>query len=336
MTPTSDGILSAVGNTPLVRLSRVLGETHFQLYGKLEMLNPGGSVKDRTAISILRNAFEKGEIRRGSVVVESSSGNMGVGLAQACSIFGLKFICVVDPKTTEQNLRIIRAYGAEIDHVREPDPVTGEYLQARINRVKELLDTTSNSFWPNQYANAYNPRAHHQTLREIANALDGRVNYLFCAISTCGTMRGCSEYVRENHLNTKIMAVDAVGSVIFGSGKAKRLIPGHGAAVTPSLFQPGLAHEAIHVRDVDCVIGCHLLAQREAILAGGSSGAVIRAVDMVRHRIERDAVCVVILPDRGERYLDTIYSDEWVREHFGNIEQQELSLDVEQLTTLSS
>jgi N-(2-amino-2-carboxyethyl)-L-glutamate synthase len=312
-----DGVLSAIGNTPLVKLPNVLGDITFNLYGKLEMLNPGGSIKDRTAVSILEHALDSGEINLGTVIVESSSGNMGIGLAQACLQFGLRFVCVVDPKTTQQNIRILEAYGAELDYVSEPDPVTGEYLQARLNRVKYKLGTITNSFWPNQYANVYNPKAHSRTMHEIVTQLDGKLDYLFCATSTCGTMRGCAEYVREHHLPTKIMAVDAVGSVIFGGPRKKRLIPGHGAAVTPALFVPDLAHRAIHVTDVDCIVGCRRLARKEAILAGGSSGAVIMAVEKIQHSIEPGANCVVIFPDRGERYLDTIYSDDWVETHFG-------------------
>jgi len=331
--PLSESILSTIGNTPLVRLTHVLGDIHFDLFAKLEMLNPGGSIKDRTAISLLRRGIESGDLQSGGVVIESTSGNLGIGLAQACSLFGLRFICVVDPKTTDQNIRILKTYGAEIDYVSEPDPVTGEYLQARLNRVQYLLHTTGNSFWPNQYANPYNPKAHHQTMHEIVTALGGKVDYLFCATSTCGTMRGCAEYVRDNGLSTKIMAVDAVGSVIFGGQRAKRLIPGHGAAVRPGLFQPNLAYKAIHVTDIECVIACRRLARQEAILAGGSSGAVISAVQKVKHSIPPNAVCAVILPDRGERYLDTIYSNEWVETHFGWIEYPwEIPAHVEPLT----
>lgn len=332
-----EGILSAIGNTPLVKLNHVLDDIPFKLYGKLEMLNPGGSIKDRTALCILQNGLNNGKLKPGSVVVESTSGNMGIGLAQACLLLGLRFICVVDPKTTEQNIRILTAYGAELDPVLEPDPLTGEYLQARVDRVKFLLRTTSNSFWPNQYASMYNPKAHHQTMQEIMSALNGRLDYLFCATSTCGTLRGCAEYVRENKLSTKLMAVDAVGSVIFGSPHAKRLIPGHGAAVMPVLFQPNLAREVVHVTDTDCVVGCRQLMRREAILAGGSSGAIIRAIEKIQHRIERDAVCVAILPDRGERYLDTVYSDAWVEEHFGSIDElMRIPVEAEQLAAVAS
>jgi cysteine synthase A len=317
----NEGILSAIGRTPLIKLSRVLRNVDFDLYAKLEMLNPGGSMKDRPALCLIQQGIESGEIGPGTTVIESSSGNMGIGLAQTCSLYGLRFLCVVDPKTTSQNLRLLRAYGAEIDVVQNPDPKTGEFLKARIDRVQHLLFTIKDSFWPNQYASLYNPLAHHMTMDEIASALEGKVDYLFCATSTCGTLRGCAEYVKSFGLGTKIIAVDAVGSVIFGGEKAKRIIPGHGAAVRPALFRPGLADRSVHVTDLDCVIGCRRLARTEAVLAGGSSGAVLMAVEKLKSVIPPGSTCVLILPDRGERYLDTIYSDEWVEAHFGEISE---------------
>ena len=315
----NDGILSAIGNTPLVRLSRVIPDARFKLYAKLEGLNPGGSTKDRPAFSIIRHAIDSGAIQPDTVVIESSSGNMGIGLAQACMYYGLRFICVVDPKATLQNVRLIKAYGAQVDMVEEPDKVTGEYLQARINRVKSLLKSIDNTFWPNQYSHRFNPIAHHQTMREIVKALDDEVDYLFCATSTCGTIRGCAEYVRDHNLSTRIFAVDAVGSVIFGGVSGKRLIPGHGAAVRPALYQDDIAESCIRVSDLDCIVGCRRLVRDEAILAGGSSGAVLMAIDQVKHEIEPGAICAAVFADRGERYLDTIYSDMWVKKHFGDV-----------------
>jgi N-(2-amino-2-carboxyethyl)-L-glutamate synthase len=312
------GILSAIGQTPLVRLVRMYKDASFRLYAKMESANPGGSLKDRPARHILRQAIERGVIHTGATVIESSSGNMGLGLAQACLYYGIRFICVVDAKTTTQNIRLLRAYGAEVDVVTEPGP-DGEYLSARLARVHVLLDQVKGSFWPNQYANVENARAQQQTMGEIAAQLDGHLDYLFCATSTCGTLRGCKEYVRMHSLKTRVVAVDAVGSVIFGTPKRKRLIPGHGAAVVPGLFQEGLADEVVQVDDKDCVIGCRRLARREAILAGGSSGAAMMAVERLSDRIREGATCVVICADRGERYLDTIYSDEWVTAHFGDL-----------------
>lgn len=318
--PFNSGILGIVGNTPLVKLSRVFPEAQFQLFAKLEMFNPGGSIKDRPALNMLRHAFERGDLKPDSTVIESSSGNLGIGLAQACAVLGLRFICVVDPKTTQQNINILRVYGAEVNIVTEPDPATGEFLPARINRVKALLASTPNSFWCNQYANFNNAHAHHRTMHEIMRDLNGTLDYLFCTTGSCGTLRGCVEYIRTHNLPTKVIAIDAKGSAIFGSEPAKRLIPGHGAARVPELFQKGLEDEHIHVTDRDCLIGCRRLLRREAILAGGSSGGVIAGIEKKIAEIPAGSICAAILCDRGERYLDTVYSDSWVKEHLGEIE----------------
>lgn len=315
-----EGILDAIGQTPLVRLDRFLPGARFHLYAKLEALNPGGSIKDRPAVAILEAALAAGQIGPGSVVVESSSGNMGIGLAQTCRYHGLRFICVVDPKTAPANLEVLRAYGAEIDHVLEPDPATGEFLQARIHRVQELIGQIPGSFWPNQYANEGNSSSHYRTtMSEVVAAL-GRVDFVFVPTSTCGTVRGCGEYVRDHGLETRVIAVDAYGSQIFSDVKAKRMVPGLGAGLRPPLCDLSVIHEHVHVNDVDCIRGCRRLVDREAILAGGSSGGVLAAVEKVMDRIPDGSVCAAILPDRGERYLQTLYSDAWVRENFGDID----------------
>lgn len=315
----NEGVLSVVGNTPLIKLNRIFKDIDFDLYAKLECLNPGGSTKDRSAVSIIKHGIESGAIRPGTVVIESSSGNMGIGLAQVCSYNDLSLICVVDPKTTHQNLSLLKAYGAKVDMVTEPDPETGEFLQARLNRVHELLRTTNNSFWCNQYANLHNPLAHQQTMHEIATALDDKVDYLFCATSTCGTMRGCSDYIKEQGLKTEMIAVDAIGSIIFGGEKAKRLIPGHGAAVRPQLYRDDLADDFVLVSDLACVVGCRRLVRTESLLVGGSSGAIVAAIEQMKFQVRPGSTCAAIFADRGERYLDTIYSDAWVEEHFGDV-----------------
>jgi 2,3-diaminopropionate biosynthesis protein SbnA len=315
-----DGVLDTVGGTPLVRLRRYLPDASFQLFAKLEALNPAGSIKDRPAKRILEHALRTGMLAAGGVVIESSSGNMGIGLAQVCRYYGLRFICVVDPKTTEANLRILRAYGAEIDLVSEPHPVTGEFLQARIDRVKELLRVIPGVFWPNQYANTGNSASHYQTtMHEVMTALDGKVDFVFVPTSTCGTLRGCSEYVRDQGLATRIIAVDAFGSMIFSEVGAPRMIPGLGAGMRPPLCDPSLVQECAHVRDLDCVVGCRRLMEREAIFAGGSSGGVLSAIEAFAARIPAEAVVVALLPDRGERYLDTVFSDDWVLSQFGEV-----------------
>ncbi|MBF0377037.1 MAG: 2,3-diaminopropionate biosynthesis protein SbnA [Desulfamplus sp.] len=316
----TDGILGTIGNTPTIRLNRLFKDAPFQVWVKLEMFNPGGSIKDRTALNIVKRGLEKGEINAETTIIESSSGNLGIGLAQVCHFLGLKFICVVDPKTTAQNLKMLDVYGATIDMVPKPDPITGEYLHARVARVQQLQDEIPNSYWTNQYANLYNPGAHHQTMHEIIHALNRKLDYLFVAVSTCGTLRGCREYLRFFGItDTKVIAVDAKGSAIYNDPPAKRIIPGHGAARVPELMIPDLQDDVVHITDIDCVVGCRRLLHSEAILAGGSTGGVIMAIEKKREEFPKDAVVAAIVPDRGERYLDTVYSDEWVEEHFGNI-----------------
>src|ERR1044072_2158493 len=147
-------ILRAIGNTPLVELTRLFNG-NFRVYAKLELLNPGGIMKDGASCKIIMAGIESGDITDDTVIIESSSGNMGIGLAQACAYLGLHFICVIDPKTTRQNIEILKAYGAEIDLIIEPDKVTGEFLHARLNRVKALLEEIPRSFCPDQYSNEY-------------------------------------------------------------------------------------------------------------------------------------------------------------------------------------
>jgi 2,3-diaminopropionate biosynthesis protein SbnA len=314
-----EGVLGAVGHTPLVPLLRA-GGGRLRVFAKLEGHNPGGSAKDRPALEILRHAVATGAVRPGTVVVESSSGNMGIGLAQVCRYLELRFICIVDARTTEQHVRILRAYGAEVDVVERPDPATGEFLPARLARVRELLARFEGSFWPDQFGNESNPASHRQgTMAEIAAELDGDVDYLFCATSTCGTLRGCAEHVREEGLSTELVAVDALGSVIFGGPWAERIIPGLGAGLMPGLLQPGLADRHLHVTPLDCVVGCRRLARREALLAGGSAGGVFTAFERVQAGLPDGSTCALVFCDRGERYLDTVFSDAWVFQRFGDV-----------------
>lgn len=167
------------------------------------MLNPNGSAKDRSANRMISAALEQGLIGPGSVIIESSSGNMAISLAAICSRLDMRFISVVDPKTTPQNIRIMRAYGADIELVQQPDPASGEFLPARLSRVRQLVEDIPNSFWPNQYENENNYLSHQDgTMQEIVTEL-GHVDYVIGGVSTCGTMLGCASYAREHQLDTK-------------------------------------------------------------------------------------------------------------------------------------
>lgn len=314
MRSLQQGIVSCIGNTPLVRLTRVI-RPDIGLYAKFEGANPGGSIKDRPALQIILDGIACGRINEQTVVVEATSGNMGLGLAQICCYLGLQFVCVTDSNITRQHLRLLEVYGARIEVVTEPDMTTGDLLQAKIDRARALSGSIPNAFWANQYANLSNARAHLRTMAEIFAALNGVVDYVFCAASSCGTIRGCADYIRQQGLDrTRIYVADSPGSVIFGGQHGPRLIPGHGAGRRPELYEERLVTRAIPVTDMECVAGCRELLSKEALLVGGSSGAVVAAVGKVADEIESDATCVMLLPDRGERYLDTVFSDTWVRE----------------------
>ncbi len=313
----TDTIISAIGRTPLAELRHLYAnERGIRVFGKLELLNPGGSAKDRPALRMLREAWEAGRIGPGSTIVESSSGNTAVSLAMICAQWKMRLICVVDPRTAGTNLEILKALGAGIDRVTEPDPATGEFLPARIHRVRELVAAIPGAFWPNQYENENNWRAHLETMKEI-HEQGGKIDYVIGAVSTCGTMLGCFNYVREKGLPTRIVAVDSEASAILGKPCGVRRFPGMGAGILPPFGRQPFYDEAISVSDREMVEGCRALAKREGILAGPSSGGVAAALLRMMPRLPEKAACVIILHDRGERYMDTLYSDEWVARHFG-------------------
>ena len=304
-------ILHTIGETPLVHLPRLFPGFPHGIYGKLECFNPGGSIKDRTALNILKRAIESGALKPGSTVIESSSGNMAIGLAQACRYWNLGLIVVVDPMINTQTLRLLQVYGAEIHQVSKAAPESS-FLEARLAKVRELLAERPNSFWTDQYHNNDNPGTHQVTMHEILRQLQGEVDYVFAATSTCGTLMGCSDHLSDRQSKTKMIAVDAKGSVIFGPPEGERLIPGHGAGRESDFLIRSRIDQVVHVSDRDCVTGCRQLLAREAILSGGSSGGVVTAVQRTLPQLPSDSSCVMILCDRGERYLDTVYNDEWV------------------------
>lgn len=316
---TSEGILGAIGNTPLVRLRRFLPSSRVEVYAKLEAVNPGGSAKDRPAAEMLRDAIRTGLVRPGGLVIESSSGNMAIGLAQACACLDLRLLCVIDPKTSPQMTAIIQALGARTHLVKDPDADSGEYLPARIRCVKDLLKQYPGAFWTNQYANTKNAEAHHRTMAEIAAALGKGPDMLLCPVSTCGTLRGCAEFAIDHDLPTKVFAVDAYGSAIFGARKCKRLMPGHGSALRPALADKLKCAGVVYVSDSDCIAACRRLAATEGILVGASGGGALMALARMHARMRPGSACVAILHDRGERYMHSVFSDEWVKRNIGDI-----------------
>lgn len=313
-----DGVLGAVGATPLVRLHRYLGPAGPPVWAKLEAANPGGSAKARPALAMVDDALERGLVGPGGTVVESTSGNMGVGLAQACRYRGLHLICVVDTRATAGNVRAMRALGARVVVVTEPDPATGDLLVARLRTLGRLLDEHPGAHWPDQYANPANPGAHAAgTMREIDLALDGRIDLLLVATSTTGTVAGCLDHLRAAGRSTRVVAVDARGSALFGGTPGPRRLPGLGAGVATALSERAAVDEVVRVDDIDCVVGCRRLADREAILAGASGGGVMVALERLAPELAPGARVALILPDGGAGYLETVFDDDWVARELG-------------------
>lgn len=318
-----DSVIDVVGQTPLVRLSRCFPHDGSEVLAKLEMLNPGGSMKDRPARFIVERGLADGSLRAGMRLVESTSGNLGVALAIIARRHGMTFTAVVDPATTTANLTLLRSAGAEVDMVREPDS-GGGYLQTRVRRARHIAATHPDTVWVNQYANELNWRAYYETAgREILDDIDGPIDHLVAAVSTSGSIQGVARRLREVHPHLRVTAVDAVGSVIFGGRPGRRRLPGFGASRVPELLRREEIDDVISVHDIDSALGCRRLADTEGILAGGSAGAVITAVGQVLERTGAAGRIVTLLPDRGDRYLDTIYDDRWLT---GLLEDQEAAL----------
>ncbi len=317
-------VLDLVGQTPMVRLHRYLDLTDVNLIAKVEALNPGGSAKDRPARYMIERALADGRLSPGDTVVESSSGNMGIGLAQTCAVHNLKFICVVDPNAQAQNVAIIRALGGKIELVEAA--IDGDFLAARLERVAELLRASPDRFWPNQYANTDNPAAHEAgTISEIDAALPDQIDYLFVACSSTGTARGCRDYLRRMGRKTKVVAVDAEGSTLFDGVAGPRKISGMGAGRVPELAKGQSFDNVIRVADITCVAGCRRAVAREGFLVGGSGGGVLEAVRSMQDKL-RGKTAVAIIHDSGARYLGTVFDPDWVERELGVPEDQVLAL----------
>lgn len=314
------GAVGLLGDTPLIRLDRLgaLRPGGPSMFAKWEAANLTGSAKDRPAAQMIEAALADGVLRPGGTVVESSSGNLGVALAALCRWHGLRFICVLDPRTNASTAQLISVYGGELDRVTEPDPETGDWLVARRARVAQLLRTVPGAWCPDQYSNTLNRRAHSEgTMREIAADLDDDVAAVFVATSTTGTVGGCRDYVERNGLGSQVVAVDAEGSVLFGGARGRRVLPGFGAGLEPDLSFDARPSSVVRVGAADAVAGCRVLAQTEVLLAGASGGAVVAAALRGAAGFGPRDNIVLVLHDSGTRYLDTVYDDNWVDAEIG-------------------
>lgn len=307
------GSMHELGNTPLQALALVIAGATRIVHLKLEAANPTGSVKDRTGYALLRDLQERRRLRRGGVVIESTSGNLGVALAALCQTHGYGFVAVVDPKTTEENLARMRALGAKIELVEQPD-ATGGYLLSRLGRVQALCQRFPDYAWTDQYANPSNPLIHYTTTGpEIYTQMRKKVGALFVPVSTGGTLAGIGRYFREVSPATRIIGVDARGSVVFGAPAGPRKLTGVGSSRPSSFLSCDLYNEYMLVSDEEAFAFCRFLAATTGLLVGGSSGATLAACTrfLAVHPEVHDVVC--LCADRGEHYASSIFSDSWLQ-----------------------
>ncbi|MGB3565386.1 MAG: pyridoxal-phosphate dependent enzyme [Thermoanaerobaculia bacterium] len=309
------GVVAQTENTPIRRIRLLIGRESRNVCLKLEGHNPGGSIKDRTALSLLQSLESTGRLTAGGRLVESSSGNLAVGLAMLARDRGYRFTAVVDPRVTAENLRRLHDLGAQTTMVEIPDE-TGGYLLSRLARIREMLVEDSGLQWTNQYANPANPAAHYSgTAPEIFRQMEHRVDAVFVAVSTGGTLAGIGRFFREASPDTRIIAVDARGSVALGGSPGVRKLIGMGSSRRSEFADPGLYDELIYVGDCEAFTFCRALDAATGIKVGGSSGACLAACARYLQSHSRVERLVCICADRGEHYASSIFSNSWLAQN---------------------
>ncbi|SCF83748.1 2,3-diaminopropionate biosynthesis protein SbnA [Streptomyces sp. Ncost-T10-10d] len=287
------------------------------LFLKCEGFNFAGSIKLKAATEMVDAAEREGLIGPDSVLVESSSGNLGVALAIISADRGYRFICVTDPRCNVTTQRLMRSLGAEVQVISTQDSNLG-YLHSRIQYVRDLCASNDRYVWLNQYTNPNNWRAHYEhTAPTIARTFPD-LDILFVGAGTTGTLMGCARYFKEHRLPVTVVAVDAVGSVTFGGLPERRVVPGLGTSTRPQLLDEAWIDDVVHVSEPETIRACHAMAARGFVL-GGSTGTVVSGA--ARWLGEKypgeEPVAVAISPDLGERYLTSVYDEGWLHEHFG-------------------
>jgi cystathionine beta-synthase len=314
--------LDAVGHTPLVRLRSVTRGVRPAVLAKLEMLNPGGSVKDRIGLRMIEAAERVGRLKPGGTIVEPTSGNTGHGLAIAAAIKGYKCIFVMPDKMSQEKVALLRAYGAEV--VITPTSVPPESPESYYRVADRLTEEIPGAFQPNQYFNQENPQAHYETTGpEIWEQTGGAIDVLVAGVGTGGTITGAARYLKERKPGILVVGADPEGSLYSGDEARPYLVEGIGEDFWPETFDPSVVDRWVRVSDRDSFRLARAVTRQEGILVGGSSGTALYAALEVALELDETATVVVIFPDTGRNYLSKLYSDSWLLQ-YGMLERPEV------------
>jgi cystathionine beta-synthase len=310
-------MLDLVGHTPMVRLGRVGKDLACDLVAKVELLNPGGSEKDRPAVAMIDAAERQGLLLPGGTIVEPTAGNTGVGLAIVAAQRGYGCIFVMSDKMSAEKVALLRAYGAEV--VVCPTAVPPEHPDSYYSVADRLTRETPNAFRPDQYSNAHNPEEHERsTGPEIWEQTAGRVTHFVAGIGTGGTITGVARYLKRVNPDVQIIGADPEGSVYSGGTGRPYLVEGVGEDFWPTTYDPALVDHTIMVTDAESFAAARRVTREEGLLIGGSCGTAVHAALVVGAELGPDAMVVVLLPDSGRGYLSKIFNDDWMMD-FGFI-----------------
>jgi cystathionine beta-synthase len=307
-------VLDLVGDTPIVRLPALQPPGGARLLAKLEYMNPGGSIKDRIGLPMIEAAEREGLLKPGGVIVEPTSGNTGVGLAMVAAQRGYRCIFVMPDKMSQEKISLLRAFGAEV--VVCPTNVEPEDPSSYYSQSARLATETPGAFNPNQYHNLVNPQAHYETTGpEIWRQVGDELDVLVLGVGTGGTATGVGRYLKERNHDLEVVGADPEGSIYNSDDVRPYLVEGVGEDFWPTTFDPEIVDRWVTVSDRDSFAAARLMARKEGILVGGSSGLALHAAMQVAAELPPEKTVLVILPDGGRPYLSKIFNDEWLREH---------------------
>jgi cystathionine beta-synthase len=324
-----DSILGTIGNTPIVRLPKLNRGLKPTLLAKLEMFNPGNSVKDRIGIRMIEAAERKGLLKKGGTIIEPTSGNTGTGIAIAAAIMGYKMVFVMPDKVAQEKIALLKAYGAEV--VTTPTAVPRESPESYYSTADRLTREIPDAFQPNQYFNLENPRTHFETTGpEIWRQLEGKIDVLVCGVGTGGTISGIGNYLKKQNPNVWVVGADPEGSIYTGDRARPYKVEGIGEDFMPGTFDSKVVDEWVMVTDHDSFDIARRITREEGILVGGSTGTAMWAALQVAKRMDEGKVILTIFPDTGRGYLSKLFNDAWMREN-GFLDRLSISARVRDL-----